>query len=66
MPLLTFYINFMGLIGCCSNHCCLDAKSLKANFLEANEAQAMNCSFTVVTIQNTLSSCCSVFNPKPQ
>ena len=36
MPLLTFYINFMGLIGCYSNHCRLDAKSLKANFLEAN------------------------------
>ena len=36
MLLLAFYINFMGLIGCYSNHCCLDAKSLKANFVEAN------------------------------
>ena len=43
MHLLVFCINFMGLIGCYSNQSHPDARSLRANFLEANYLCKVTC-----------------------
>ena len=43
MDWLAFCINFMGLMGCYSNHMNIDAKSLKANILEANYLCKVTC-----------------------
>ena len=67
MHLIAFCITFMGLLGCYSNQSHPDAKSLRANFLEANYLCKVTCrnefkndalKAQVMNFKGLSSSCC--------